>query len=157
MPEPEPEVTFLGIGAILHLKRWILHLKRWILHLKRWMLGGFVSDAASEAVKMLNQSDQADEAKRLMVERQAAAERAYAAVGNAGLSRATAGGVEDGTGGGGEHRPVRLKRQLSLPRMSGTSTLLRLEVPTEYAALMELEHALPPLLQAFDWSLKVRC
>ena len=40
--------------------------------------------------------------------------------------------------------------------MSSTSSLLRLEVPREYAALMELEHALPPLLQAFDWSLKYR-
>ena len=85
MPEPEPEVTFLG-------------------------LGGFVGEAASEAVKMLSQSEAT---KRLTAERQAAAERAQAAGLDAELSSvaaeiaglsSAADGQTAGGGVGGEDR-----------------------------------------------------
>ena len=54
------------------------------------------------------------------------------------------------------HSPAPLSRQLSLPRLSVQSSLLRMGMPLEQTALLELQAALPPLLQALDWSLKYR-
>ena len=99
-PEPEPEPSTMS-------------------------LTGLVTGAASEAIKMLSQSETAS---------------ANSAPLNAERHRS----------------PVPLARQVSLPRLSVQSSLLRMDVPPEQTALLELQMALPPLLQAFDWSLKYR-
>jgi len=132
------------------------------------LAGSYVTGAASEAVKMLSQSERE---RRLELEQAAAAEREQASSMDAELSGvhaeiaaqvAVSGGTGDSdatsgaTGGGGGGRPRPLARQLSLPRLSVQSSLLRLDVPQEHAALLELQYSLPPLLQAFDWSLKYR-
>lgn len=54
------------------------------------------------------------------------------------------------------HSPSPLARQASLPRLNVQSSLFRMDVVPEQAALLKLQVALPALLQAFDWSLKYR-
>jgi hypothetical protein len=134
---------------------------------------------------------EASEATKMQAVRQAATERASVEQNSVTPEMAAIASScsAESESTGERHRVVKLQRQLSLPRMSCSSSLLRLDVPREcplrprctswcsspsyhvmlglmlrlvlggkhrYAALMELECALPPLLQAFDWSLKYR-
>lgn len=125
-------------------------------------LTGVVTGAANEAIKMLSQSEKD---RRVELQRTAATERSQASSMDAELSGVQA-EIEmiaaDASSVNGSpvqiterhNRPAPLIRQLSLPNVQ--SSLFRMDVPLERAALLELQLALPQLLQAFDWSLKYR-